>query len=108
MRFEQLRYLEAALRTGSFRQAAKELGVPQPTITNQIQRLEEDLGVVLVLRTAQGVRPTYAAERILPHAEAAIQAENLLRQEDGPAAAPPSPPTATSRCSTASATTRAR
>jgi len=81
VRFEQLRYLEAALRTGSFRQAAKELGVSQPTITNQIQRLEEDLGVVLVLRTAQGVRPTYAAERILPHAEAAIQAENLLRQE---------------------------
>lgn len=81
MRFEQLRYLEAALRTGSFRQAAKELGVSQPTITNQIQRLEEDLGVVLVLRGAQGVRPTFAAERILPHAVAAIRAEHLLRQE---------------------------
>ena len=81
MRFEQLRYLEAALRTGSFRQAAKELGVSQPTITNQIQRLEEDLGVVLVVRGAQGVKPTYAAERILPHAIAAIQAEHVLRQE---------------------------
>jgi LysR family transcriptional regulator, hydrogen peroxide-inducible genes activator len=81
MRFEQLRYLEAALRTGSFRQAAKELGVSQPTITNQIQRLEEDLGVVLVMRGAQGVKPTYAAERILPHAIAAIQAEHVLRQE---------------------------
>jgi LysR family hydrogen peroxide-inducible transcriptional activator len=81
MRFEQLRYLEAALRTGSFRQAAKELGVSQPTITNQIQRLEEDLGVVLVVRGAQGVKPTYAAERILPHAITAIQAEHMLRQE---------------------------
>jgi LysR family hydrogen peroxide-inducible transcriptional activator len=81
MRFEQLRYLEAALRTGSFRQAAKELGVSQPTITNQIQRLEEDLGIVLVLRGAQGVKPTYAGERILPHAIEAIQAEHLLRQE---------------------------
>ena len=81
MRFEQLRYLEAALRTGSFRQAAKELGVSQPTITNQVQRLEEDLGIVLVIRGAQGVRPTYAAERILPHAIAAIRAEHLLRQE---------------------------
>lgn len=50
MRFEQLRYLEAALRTGSFRQAAKELDISQPTITNQVQRLEEDLGVVLVVR----------------------------------------------------------
>lgn len=81
MRFEQLRYLEAALRTGSFRQAAKELGVSQPTITNQIQRLEEDLGVVLVLRGAYGVRPTDAAERLLPHAIAAIRAEHLMRQD---------------------------
>ncbi|SDE66048.1 LysR family transcriptional regulator [Rhodococcus tukisamuensis] len=81
MRFEQLRYLEAALRTGSFRQAAKEVGVTQPTITTQVQRLEEDLGVVLVLRGANGVRATYAAERILPHALAVMRAENALRQE---------------------------
>lgn len=81
MRFEQLRYLEAALRTGSFRQAAKELDISQPTITNQVQRLEEDLGVVLVTRGAKGVRPTYAAERIMPHVLAAVQAEHLLREE---------------------------
>ncbi|MDF3310089.1 LysR family transcriptional regulator [Rhodococcus sp. ACS1] len=81
MRFEQLRYLEAALRTGSFRQAAKELDISQPTITNQVQRLEEDLGVVLVVRGAKGVRPTYAAERILPHVVAAVQAEHLMREE---------------------------
>ncbi len=81
MRFEQLRYLEAAVRTGSFRQAAKEVGVTQPTITTQVQRLEEDLGVVLVLRGANGVRATYAAERILPHALAAMRAETALRQE---------------------------
>lgn len=81
MRFEQLRYLEAALRTGSFRQAARELGVSQPTITTQVQRLEEDLGVVLVVRGAHGVLPTDAAQQILPHAKAAIRAEDLLRQE---------------------------
>lgn len=81
MRFAQLRYLEAALRTGSFRQAAKELDISQPTITNQVQRLEEDLGVILVTRGAKGVRPTYAAERILPHVVAAVQAERMLREE---------------------------
>ncbi len=69
------------MRTGSFRQAAKEVGVTQPTITTQVQRLEEDLGVVLVLRGANGVRATYAAERILPHALAVMRAENALRQE---------------------------
>lgn len=81
MRFEQLQYLEAALRTGSFRQAARELGVSQPTITTQVQRLEEDLGVVLVMRGTQGVRPTDAAERILPHVLSAIRTEHSLRQE---------------------------
>lgn len=81
MRIEQLQYLEAAIRTGSFRQAAKELGVAQPTITTQVQRLEEDLGVVLVLRSAQGVRATDAAERVLPHVMSAIRANHALRQE---------------------------
>ncbi len=81
MRFEQLRYLEAALRTGSFRQAAKELNISQPTITSQVQRLEEDLGVLLVTRGAKGVQPTYAAEQILPHVESAVQAERMLREE---------------------------
>lgn len=81
MRFAQLRYLEAALRTGSFRQAAKELDISQPTITNQVQRLEEDLGVILVTRGAKGVQPTYAADRILPHVMAAVQAERMLREE---------------------------
>ena len=81
MRFAQLRYLEAAVRTGSFRQAAKELDTSQPTITNQVQRLEEDLGVILVTRGAKGVRPTYAATRIMPHVIAAVQAERMLREE---------------------------
>lgn len=81
MRFVQLRSLEAALRTGSFRQAAMELDTTQPTITNQVQRLEEDLGAVLVIRDAKGVRPTYAAEAILPHVVAAVRAERMLREE---------------------------
>jgi LysR family hydrogen peroxide-inducible transcriptional activator len=81
MRFEQLKYLETALRTGSFRQAAKELAIAQPTISTQVQRLEEDLGVVLLQRSAHGVRGTYAAERILPHVFAALNAEHALREE---------------------------
>lgn len=81
MRFEQLQYLEAAVRTGSFRQAAAEFGLAQPTISTQVQRLEEDLGVVLLVRGAQGVRPTYAAERILVYAMDALRAHHMMRQE---------------------------
>lgn len=81
MRFAQLRYLEAALQAGSFRQAAKDLNISQPTITNQVQRLEEELGVLLVTRGAKGIQPTYAAEQILPHVRSAVQAERMLREE---------------------------
>lgn len=83
MRFEQLRYLEAALRLGSVRRAAAELGVAQPSVSAQIQRLEEDLGVVLVVRGSRGVRATDAAEAVLPHLRAALRAEDAMRQEAG-------------------------
>lgn len=81
MKFDQLRYLEAALRTGAFRQAAKELGVAQPTIMNQVQRLEEELGVVLFVRSTHGVRPTEAAHMMLPHVTVALHAERVLREK---------------------------
>lgn len=81
MRFEQLRYLDAALRLGSVRRAAAELGIAQPSVSSQIQRLEEDLGVVLIVRGAHGVRPTDAAAAILPHLRAALRAEEAMRQE---------------------------
>ncbi|WP_166486606.1 LysR family transcriptional regulator [Blastococcus saxobsidens] len=83
VRLEQLRYLDTALRLGSVRRAAIELGVAQPSVSAQIRRLEEDLGVVLITRGAQGVRPTDAAEAILPHLRAALRAEDAMRQEAG-------------------------
>lgn len=80
MRFEQLRYLVTALELGSFRKAARELGVTQPSITAQVHRLEEELGVILVEREIKGIRPTFAAVQLLPHAIAALEAENELRR----------------------------
>lgn len=81
MRFEQLRYLDAALRLGSVRRAAAEFGIAQPSVSSQIQRLEEDLGVVLIVRGGNGVRATDAAGAVLPHLRAALRAEEAMRQE---------------------------
>jgi len=81
MRFDQLRYLDAAVRTGSMRRAAAETGVSQPTVTQQIQRLEEELDVVLLVRRPSGVAPTDAGLALLPHVRQALQAENGLHQE---------------------------
>ena len=81
MRFDQLKYLDAAVRLGSLRRAAAELGVSQPTLTQQLQRLEEELDIVLLVRRPTGVVPTDAGAILLPHVRQALQAENGLHQE---------------------------
>lgn len=81
MRTEQLRYLDSVLRNGSFRGAARELGISQPTISQQIQRLEEELDLVLVTRARGRVMPTAEAEPLLPLVDRLLQDERVLREE---------------------------
>ncbi|WP_435830217.1 LysR family transcriptional regulator [Saccharopolyspora shandongensis] len=83
MRSEQLRYLEAAIRHGSLRKAAQEAGVGQPTLSQQIRRLEEDLNVILLIRRANGVLPSAEARTLLPHIRQVLQADRALREEAG-------------------------
>lgn len=80
MRIEHIRYAEAALRHGSLRRAAQELQISQPSLSQQIQRLEEDLGVVLFVRTASGIRPTSAAEALADHFHELLRADIGMRQ----------------------------
>ncbi|MDU3273297.1 MAG: LysR family transcriptional regulator, partial [Cutibacterium sp.] len=71
MNLRELEYLVALADTGHFGQAAQACGVSQPTLSAQIRRLEDDLGVTLVARgrraelTAAGVRVTELARQML-------------------------------------------
>ena len=56
--FRQLRAFEAAVRLGSFKQAAAELFVTQAAVSHQVKALEETLGVNLFVRGTREVRPT--------------------------------------------------
>lgn len=56
-----LRALEAALRTGSFRSAADDLGVTTAAVGQQIRGLEEFVGCQLFVRKPSGAMPTEAA-----------------------------------------------
>ena len=58
MEFRRLEYFEAVARTGSFTKAAEELCVAQPTITTAIKRMEEELGVALLVRDKRSVMLT--------------------------------------------------
>lgn len=75
MELAQLRYFVAVARAGTFTRAAEQEGVTQPSLSQQVRKLEDSLGVPLFERRGRSVRLTQAGHRLLP------QARTLLRQE---------------------------
>lgn len=65
MELRQLRYFIAVADAGSFSGAAAALGVIQPTVSQQVQKLEDRLHTNLFERHARGVRLTYAGQELL-------------------------------------------
>lgn len=80
MRVERARYLLAAVETGSLRAAAARCGVSQPTLGQQVTLLEEDLDVVLLVRSRHGVRLTPAGEALLEPLSRLVAAEDAIRE----------------------------
>ncbi len=76
-----LRYLLAVAEHGHFGRAAEACGVSQPTLSVQVRKLEELLGVALFERTAKAVAPTYACERLIGHVRAAVTEVDSLVAE---------------------------
>lgn len=68
MDLRQLRYLVALAEEGSFTRAAESVHIAQPAISQQIRRLEEELGIVLVERTTRRVTLTEAGELLVVRA----------------------------------------
>jgi DNA-binding transcriptional LysR family regulator len=80
MNLRQLQYLLAIADEGSFTRAAEQLLVAQPSLSQQIKRLEQELGGPLLERLPTGVRLTAAGKAFLPEARAAVtHAERATR-----------------------------
>jgi LysR family transcriptional regulator, transcription activator of glutamate synthase operon len=62
MELRQLVYFDAVVRHEGFTRAAQSLHIAQPAISAQIQRLETELGTVLLQRTTRRVSLTHAGE----------------------------------------------
>src|SRR5215211_5539346 len=69
MTLQQLTYFLAAADHGSFSAAAESLFLAQPSLSEQVRRLEAELGVPLFARVGRGLAPTEAGESLRPHAE---------------------------------------
>ncbi len=66
MELRQLKYFVEVGRLGSFSQASKALFITQSTISQQIQKLEEELGVELLTRDTRHVTLSDYGEQFLP------------------------------------------
>jgi LysR family hydrogen peroxide-inducible transcriptional activator len=78
MNLQDLRYLVAVAEHRHFGRAAEACHVSQPTLSSQIRKLEEELGVTLLERTNKRVDLTPVGSQILSHArEALAQASQM-------------------------------
>ena len=72
MELRQLRSLVALAEELHFTRAAQRLHVAQPALSQQLRKLEQELGLPLVDRTTRRVRMTEAGELLLAHARRAL------------------------------------
>jgi DNA-binding transcriptional LysR family regulator len=75
----QLQYFLTVAEELHFGRAAERLHIVQSAVSQQLRRLERDLGVELFDRTTRTVRMTEAGRRLVPHARAVLAATARAR-----------------------------
>ncbi len=79
MELRQLEYFIAVAETLHFGRAAESLHIGQPAVSQQVSRLERELGVTLFDRSRRTVRLSPAGARLLPHARGVLAAVERTR-----------------------------
>lgn len=73
MNLTRLKYFVSVAEAGSFSRAAAGLHMAQPSLSRQVQLLEEEVGQRLLERTGRGVATTEAGAALLAHARAIFE-----------------------------------
>ena len=85
MNLRQLRYFVQIVESGSFAKASRQLFIAQPALSQQLAKLEEEVGKPLLLRSPKGVTPTDNGLALYHHAKFMLrqldQALSIARQE---------------------------
>jgi DNA-binding transcriptional LysR family regulator len=79
MTLNELRYIVAVAEHRHFGKAARACCISQPTLSTQIKKLEEQLGVVLFERTNKSVRPTAVGDKVVRKARKVLDEIDDIR-----------------------------
>ena len=81
MNLKQALYIKTIADAGSITAAARRLYVSQPSLSQMLKLVEEELGVALFDRSRSPFRPTYAGERYLHAATVMLNTSRMLEGE---------------------------
>lgn len=81
MTLQQLRYVTAVADAGTISRAAEKYFISQPSLTNAVRELEQELGVTLFRRTNRGVLPTPDGDEFLGYARQVLAQVELIEEK---------------------------
>lgn len=81
MNLKQARYVKTIAQCGSLTAAAKRLYVSQPSLSQMLRQIEDEIGLPIFDRTVSPFRITYAGEKYLAAAETILNANAQLESQ---------------------------
>ena len=80
MRIQQLHYIIKIVETGSMNEAAKQLFITQPSLSNAVRDLENEMGIDIFIRNPKGITLTKDGMEFLSYARQVVEQTQLLEE----------------------------
>jgi DNA-binding transcriptional LysR family regulator len=81
MTLQQLKYVVTVAEKGTISEAAKELFISQPSLTNAIKELENEMQITIFHRTNKGIVVSNVGDEFLAYARQVLEQANLLEEK---------------------------
>lgn len=81
MTLQQLKYVVTVAKTGTITNAARELYISQPSLTNAIHELEKEMNIVIFQRTNKGIVLSREGEDFLGYARQVLEQAAILEDK---------------------------
>ena len=80
MTLQQLRYIITIVNCGSISEAAKQLFITQPSLSNAVKELEQEYGITIFNRNPKGISLSLDGSEFLSYARQVLEQADLLEQ----------------------------